>query len=226
MVEGFRFVWSWTGLAVIIGAAMAINFLMNPAFALLPLLVSKHFEGGAPELSWMEAAMGTGMIIGGIILGVWGGFKRRIITALVGLVVMGALVMAIGFVPSTLLAAAIALNFGTNLVNPIVNGSFGAIIQATVPADRQGRVFSILIALATLAAPVGLLIGGPVADAFGVQTWFIVSGVACALLGGALFLVPSVVNIEGDAQANAPQSGVAVAAGVPDPAPASDAIKN
>lgn len=70
--EGFNFVWGWKGLMMIVAMVLVINLLTNPAFSLLPILVTKHFNGGAIELSWLQSANGVGMILGGILLGVWG----------------------------------------------------------------------------------------------------------------------------------------------------------
>jgi DHA3 family macrolide efflux protein-like MFS transporter len=60
----------------------------------------------------------------------------------------------------------------------------------------QGRVFSLDNAVSTAMAPLGLLIAGPVADAFGVQTWYMVGGVACLLIGIAAFFIPAIVRLE------------------------------
>jgi DHA3 family macrolide efflux protein-like MFS transporter len=63
--DGMLFIWNWKGLRLIMGMSMTINFLMNPAFSLLPLLVTKHFGGGVLELAWIQSAGGLGMILGG-----------------------------------------------------------------------------------------------------------------------------------------------------------------
>jgi hypothetical protein len=41
------------------------------------------------ELGWIESAIGVGTITGGQILADWGGFKRRVLTGLSGLIGMG-----------------------------------------------------------------------------------------------------------------------------------------
>ena len=58
------------------------NFLFNPAFSLLPLLVTNYFGGKALHLGWLEAAVGIGVLLGGLVLSAWGGFRRRILTSL------------------------------------------------------------------------------------------------------------------------------------------------
>ena len=74
--EGFLYVFRWKGLFYVLLLAVAINFLISPAFTLLPLLVTKHFHGNAIQYGWIESAIGIGIVIGGLGLGAWGGFKR------------------------------------------------------------------------------------------------------------------------------------------------------
>ena len=60
MVEGFQYVRAWRGMLIVIGIAILLNLVLNPAFSLLPLLVTEHFGGGAPELGWMNSSWGSG----------------------------------------------------------------------------------------------------------------------------------------------------------------------
>ncbi|HSS95571.1 MAG TPA: MFS transporter [Terriglobales bacterium] len=89
MRAGFRYVLSWPGLLIVLLMATLINFLLTPAGALSPLLIRLRFGGGAQELGWFEAALGAGAIVGGLLLGAWGGFKRKIVTAMAGLIGLG-----------------------------------------------------------------------------------------------------------------------------------------
>jgi len=73
--EGLRFVFSWPGLVVLIASASIVKIALQPAFSLLPLLVRNHFGGGAAELSLFQAIAGGGILLGGLILGVWGGVQ-------------------------------------------------------------------------------------------------------------------------------------------------------
>ena len=49
-----------------------------PAMSLMPLLITNHFGGKALQLGWMSSAWGVGLVLGGLLLGAWGGFKKRI----------------------------------------------------------------------------------------------------------------------------------------------------
>jgi DHA3 family macrolide efflux protein-like MFS transporter len=196
MWAGLRYVWSWPGMMMIAGMALVINFLLTPAGSLTPILVTKHLQGQAMELAWMQSASGVGMVLGGLLLGAWGGFKRRILTSLFGVIVLGIGMAMIGFVPSGAILLAIGLMFITGLTMPIVNGPIFAVMQATVPPDMQGRVFTLLGSASAAMAPLGLIIAGPVADKFGVQTWYIIGGVVTAAMGLIGFFMPAVLNVE------------------------------
>jgi DHA3 family macrolide efflux protein-like MFS transporter len=194
--EGLQYVWGWKGLRVILVMAMVINFLFNPAFALVPILVTKHFSAGAAQLAGLNSSWGIGVVIGGLLLSTWGGFKRRIVTSMAGLVGMGVGALLLGLTPGTAFWLALGAMALTGVMNPICNGPMNAIFQSVVAPDMQGRVFSLINSGCSAAAPLGMAIAGPVADAVGVQVWFILAGVACVSLALIGWSMPAVRNIE------------------------------
>ena len=194
--QGWRFMRDWPGMLLVMGMAMLINLLIHPAVSLQPLLVTDHFGGGAFELAWLQSAFGVGIVAGGITLSAWGGFKRRIITALVALVLNGIGFALVGLAPANGFPLAVGAMFFAWFMNPIVNGSMFAVLQAVVPAEMQGRVFTVLMSGSGAMVPLGLAIAGPLADGLGVRAWFLAAGVAMVAIGiGALF-VPAVMRIE------------------------------
>jgi DHA3 family macrolide efflux protein-like MFS transporter len=194
--EGLRYVWSWPGLLGVGVMATLINFLFNPAFALLPLLVTQHFGGQALELGWLESALGIGVVVGGLLLSAWGGFRRRILTSLMGLIGMGVGIMFIGLAPASAFWLALGAMFLAGFMNPIVNGPLFAVLQARVAPEMQGRVFTVIQSAATAMSPLSLAVAGPVADTLGVRVWYVAGGVVCALMGAAAFFVPAIVHLE------------------------------
>jgi MFS transporter, DHA3 family, macrolide efflux protein len=130
MRAGLRYVLGWPGLMIVLLMAALINFLLAPATALIPLLVTKHFQGDALQLGWLEAASGLGVILGGIALGVWGGFRRRMVTALLGLIGIGLSTVMLGAAPASMFWLAVAASLLAGVMNPITNGSIGAICRA------------------------------------------------------------------------------------------------
>jgi DHA3 family macrolide efflux protein-like MFS transporter len=197
MREGVRFVRGWPGLMMVVTIATLINLLLNPAFSLLPILVTEHFGGGALELAWLESIWGIGVVLGGITLSVWGGFRRRIVTAMLSVALMGISTTVIGLTPATAFTLAVGAMFLDGFMNPIANGSLQAALQAIVPPHMQGRVFTLVASGAAAMSPLGLAIAGPVADALGVQIWFLIGGIATIIMGAGTFFVPAIMQVEG-----------------------------
>ncbi len=192
MMDGFRFLKKTRGILLIVVMAMFLNLVGGPAGALIPILVTNHFHGDVTYLAIIQSASAIGMVLSGILLGIWGGGRRRIFTALIALIVIGILDMLIGLMPPDAFFQATALFFLAAGLGTIVNGSVLALLQSTIPADKQGRVFALVGAGSTAMMPIGLVIAGPVADVYGVPIWFIASGVATIVLGTAALLTPSV----------------------------------
>jgi DHA3 family macrolide efflux protein-like MFS transporter len=175
---------------------VGINFAIIPAFSLLPLMVKDYFGGGAIHLSWVESAMGAGMILGGALLGIWGGFSRKILTSLVGLMGMGAGTLILALSPASTISLAVGAALLVGFMTPMTMGPFFAVIQSTVEPDMQARVFSLLSSVGTGITPLGLMIAGPVADRFGIQAWFLLGGILCIFMAMTGLFIPVVMNME------------------------------
>lgn len=179
---GFRLVWEWPGLRMLIFIAVMLNLLLNPAFSLLPLLVTDHLQGAALQLGWLNAVFGVGTLLGGLLLGVWGGFRRRMATSLAGFIFLGLSTLLLGLTPAGTFWMALLAMLGIGLAIPIVNGPVNATMQVAVPPEMQGRVFTLLGSAAMAMSPLGLLVAGPLSDLVGVRIWYFTAGVACLLL--------------------------------------------
>lgn len=185
MREGFRWIWSKKALVHIMLISLSINMVTNPAFSLLPLLVTDYFNGGAIELAWIQSANGLGMILGGLALGVWGGFKSKSLTAFSAMTIAGFGILGFSQTPGTMLWLGIFFVFIFGFMNSIGNSSFMTVLQTIIPHEMQGRVFTLVMATSIAVAPLGLTIAGPVAEMLGVRSWFLVSGFV--IVAGALF---------------------------------------
>jgi DHA3 family macrolide efflux protein-like MFS transporter len=193
---GLRYMISWPGLLIIGLMTVGINFTIIPAFSLLPLMIKDYFGGSAIHLSWVESAMGAGMIVGGALLGLWGGFSRRILTSMVGLMGMGAGTLILALAPSSAIFLAVGGALLVGFMTPITMGPFFALIQSTVEPDMQARIFSLLSSVGTGITPLGLMIAGPIADHVGIQAWFFLGGILCVFMSVAGLFIPAVMSIE------------------------------
>ena len=196
MRAGFRYVWSWPGLLAVCLLATVLNFLINPPMALMPILVTRHLGGEAMRLAWMNSSWGAGLVVGGLALSAWGGFRRRIVTMLMGIVGMGIGVVLVGLTPASFFALApIGLFFGAAM-NALCNGSAFAVLQQVVAPEVQGRVFTLVSSLCGAMTPLSMAVAGPLADAVGVRTLYVVGGAITILLGAGAFFVPVIMHIE------------------------------
>ncbi len=193
---GFLYIWRWPALFVVMMMSAVLNFLISPAFALLPIMILQHFHGGALHLAWLNTMMGAGFVVGGLILGAWGGFKRQIYTAVLGLAAMSLGTLLIGIAPPEGYWVAL-LGMGIfGVFNTISNGSFLAIMQGAVAPEMQGRFFTVLMSISQAMTPLGLLIAGPVADRFGVQVWFLIATAGIVVMSLAMLLTPLMSQLE------------------------------
>jgi DHA3 family macrolide efflux protein-like MFS transporter len=196
MRAGLRFIIGWKGLLLFSLVGVVINLLGRAAASLSPLLITQVFKGGALELGWWQSAVGIGSVIGGVTLGVWGGSKRRVVTSLLALVLDGFAILVIALGPANVFVLVVAAIFCVGFLETIVFGLNGAIGQSIIPPEMQGCVFALLMSAAQIMAPLGLLIAGPFADAFGVRAWWLLTGITIAAMAVLALCVPSIVHIE------------------------------
>lgn len=195
-LEGLRYVRKWPGLLFLIVMALSINMIISPAFSLLPLLVRSHFNGEALQLGWLNSSFGIGAIVGGVLLGVWGGFEKKIHTSQLGLICLAIGLAVMGFTPGTLLPMAIVGILVVGIGIPMTNGPLNAIVQASVDPSIQGRVFTLLSSLATAMSPLGLIVAGPISDLISIQIWYIVGSVVTLGFGIGGFFSKALMNME------------------------------
>lgn len=194
--EALAYMRSWRGAVAVTFIFMLVNFLIGPAFALLPLLTLVHFGGDAMEYATLESMFGIGMLAGGLFLGFWGGTKRKIITCMGATGACGIGVAAIGLLPPEgfIICVLCCLVIGAFL--SLINGTIVAMIQKGIRADMQGRVFSLLGSGVAAMSPVGLLLAGPISAAFGIQPWFLMGGLVMIAVSVFSFFVPLIMRME------------------------------
>ncbi len=171
--EGLSYVWNWPGLRRLAATSALFPLATAPLLAFLPLLVSEHFRGGAPELGWLQSVSGIGRIAGGVLLSAWGGYKRHMATS-----VTGTFGFALGCV---LVAIAPANGFWLALLGWATIGVAGAAHMAGIRAtsqtvvrpEMQGRYFAVTQSVNTVMAPLALVLTGPLVDLWGVRPlWY------------------------------------------------------
>jgi MFS transporter, DHA3 family, macrolide efflux protein len=200
MINGFKYIFKVPGFIALIGLCAVIVFLIVPSFTLMPILVTDHLGGDVFKLGWLNSAFGIGMIAGGILMGIWTGFKRRIITTLVGSLILSTATVFLGFTSLNLYFLALTASFVVGAGMSVANAPMMAIMQSVTAKDMQGRMFSIFNSLTSALTPLGLAVAGPVADAFGIRSLFFITGAASFAAVLMSFFSRSLMNIDKSVQ--------------------------
>ena len=196
VVEGARYMAGWPGALQLVGMAALINFVLAPSGTLMPLFVTKDLGGGVWHLGALDSAMGIGVVIGGLLLGVWGGFKRKVYTSLFGVIGIGVGVILMAAAPKSFFPLAIIAVVVMGMMSPIANGPLQAIMQSKVAPSMQGRVFTLINSLCTAMMPISMVVAAPVAEAVGVRGWYWLGGIITVLAGAVGWMMPQIRAME------------------------------
>ena len=151
-----------------------------PAGFMAALLVSRVYGDVYWYLTAVELVGFAGMALGGVLMGVWGGFKSRIKTFALGLFVLSLMTIGMGVSPYFILY--LVLMFVYSIALTMIQTATTTIIQEKADSSMQGRVFGLMGAMYSGFLPVGMAIFGPLADVMPLQ-WIIVgSGIALVLV--------------------------------------------
>ena len=155
-------------------------FLCVPAGFLSQLFVSRVYGETYWYLTAVELAGFIGMVAGGILMSIWGGFKSRVTTMSVGLIAFGSLAIGMGLSKQFALYLALMIIYGVAIT--MVQTATTTLIQEKAEMSMQGRVFGLLGAMYSGFLPVGMAIFGPMADEISLKWIMIGSGIALIAL--------------------------------------------
>ncbi len=189
LVAGVRYTFSHALVRWLL-VLFAIIFLLTVAPSMLtPLMVVRSFGPEEWKLAANEIAFSVGMMGGGIAMAAWGGFKNRIVTMIVACVSFGVITVCLG------LSGNMWVFFGFMLLTgwaiPLFITPSTTLLQERVEPEFQGRVFSIVGIVMAVAAPVGMIVLGPLADIVSVETLLIVSGLVTLVVTAVAVIIPS-----------------------------------
>ncbi|MNW45590.1 enterobactin exporter EntS [compost metagenome] len=154
--------------------------LMAPAAFLTPLQVSRSFGDDVWRLTAIEIAFSIGMMAGGGIIAVWGGFQNKVHTMMFSALMMGACTVALGIVPVFWIYLIFMAVFGVAM--PIFNTPTNVLLQEKVDENFMGRVFGVMGMISTSMMPIGMLIFGPIADFVKIEWLLIGTGLLMFVL--------------------------------------------
>ena len=162
--EVFAFLKSQNGLLFMIFTMALINFFSRLTYEniLSPMILARS-GGNNQILGYVNAAMGIGGIIGGIIISLKKGTDKNIrmiyFSAAISFL-FGDILMAIGRNGFMWSIAGIA----ASLPIPFIMAGQNVIMYNRIPQEMQGRVFAVRNTIQFCTIPIGILLGGFFAD--------------------------------------------------------------
>ncbi len=217
---GFQYIFSRPSLFGLQAVFFFVNLTAMFSFSLTTPMILARSGSDASVLSISQSVGAVGGVLGGVLLSIWGGPKRKIYGVLGGMV----LINLVGTLPLGIGQSVVwwaAGGFMVGAVIPILNGSNQVIWQAKVPPDVQGRVFAVRRLIAQISAPIAMLSAGPLADRVfepamaeggalvstlgwlvgtgpgaGMGLMFVITAILGTFVGLAGYLFPAVRNVE------------------------------
>jgi len=179
IVEGLTYVNSHKGLRILLILTFVNNiFIMGPAIIGLPVFVREVLTSDFGVLAKLEVAMAAGMIVGSFVF--WKAEKNinPISILLFGIVMDGITYTLLFFADTSFIAILVLIIHGIGI--PLITVSRTTIIQAVVPDEYRGRLFSMIYmaVMGTTAISVGLT--GFILEFIGADSLFLFIGVGAA----------------------------------------------
>ena len=199
MKEGYFELKKNKGLFALLWIGTAYMFFFMPISALYPLMSMGYFRGTPTHASIAEIAFAGGMLAGGILLSVWGGFKNRIFSIGLSVLVMGVSIAISGLLPTNAFFIFVICCTVMGLTSPFY-GVQNALFQEQLPPEYLGRVFSLLGSVMSFAMPLGLLCSGIFAELIGVEKWFLLCRIGIIAVAVLVFVLPVLRNVDCQSQ--------------------------
>ena len=175
--DGFYTLKENKGLFALLLIGTLYMLVYMPINALYPLISMEYFKGTPVHVSITEIAYASGMLLGGMLLGLFASYKKRIILITGSIFMMGASLAISGLLPSSGFVVFVLCCGIMGLSVPFYSGVQTALFQEKIKPEYLGRVFSLTGSIISLAMPIGLILSGLFADRIGVNNWFLISGI-------------------------------------------------
>ena len=159
---GFDYIFQRPGLLGLQMIFLIGNFFYVIGFAVRDPMILARTNSDELIFGSVQTAGALGGVIGGLIIGAWGGFRKRIHGVLLGWTLSGLAMVVLGLPQLSVIW--LVGSFATMAISPLVNASNQSIWQEKVPPDIQGRVFATRRLIAWMVSPIAQAIAGPLAD--------------------------------------------------------------
>ncbi|MER7560295.1 MFS transporter [Nocardioides sp. NPDC126508] len=175
LLAGVRYVKGNASVRWVMGLVAVVMFMAGAPAHLTPLMITRSFGDEVWMLSVNELFWSVGMVLGGAMMAVFGPrVKRRVRLMVAASVGVGLLVVGLGvstdFWVFSVAGLVICILFQTLLVPA------ATLLQEQVEDSMRGRVFGFYGIVMSVAMPVSMIVFGPLADRFAVESVMVLAG--------------------------------------------------
>lgn len=175
LLEGYAYLNNNSLIRRLLIFQILVLFLISPSAFLTPLMVTRTFGPQIWRLTASEMTYSLGMILGGLLITFWGGFRKKLHTTLLAGAIYGLLMIGLGTAPVFLIY--LICNTLIGITSPCYNAPITVTLQETTDPAMQGRVFSFMQLATSCALPFGMLVFGPLADFVPIQSLLLFNGI-------------------------------------------------
>ncbi len=161
-------------LATLVFASLMVFLIMGPLEVLMPFLIKDKLGGGPHDHALVLAAFGIGGAVGSLVVASRP-MPRRYLTWMNLMWGVGCLPFAVMGVATQIWQLVVAaLVLGALFSAPMV--IWGTLLQRRVPPHLLGRVASLDFFVSISLMPISMAVAGPVSEAIGLRTTFLIAG--------------------------------------------------
>lgn len=172
--QGLAYIFRHKYLKLLCLYCLIFCFMCAPCAFLSQLHVVREYGDDVWRLATLDVVFSVGMMLGGILMSIWGGMKNRMRTAAFALLFMGASVVLMGVPSHFVFFMAMMTLCGFSM--PCFNTPFTVVLQQNVDENYMGRVFSLITMINSVAMPLGMAVFGPISDYVSIHVLFLITG--------------------------------------------------
>ncbi len=181
LLEGFRFAGTHPAIRALLGLLALTSLAGFPFGTLMPVFVSTILHGDSRTLGLLMGAPGLGAMVSGLLFPASDLLETRVRRIAVACAAFGVLLVLFALSRTTWVAAFFLVPAGAATMVQIT--STNASLQTLTPDALRGRVMAIWTMVFMGFVPIGSLLAGSLATAFGPRVPLVAGGIVCALGG-------------------------------------------
>jgi MFS family permease len=160
---GFKYIFARRGLFGLLTFFVILNFVIGLSASLFSPFILERTNQSSEMLGFVTSANAIGAVVGGLLISLWGGFKKKTNNIFLGETLTGLFLLVIFGLGRSLPVWIFATVIG-GIFPVFTNGASQAIWQSKVAPDVQGRVFSARRVIAMSLMPITPILAGLLAD--------------------------------------------------------------